>query len=384
MKTIKRCIQIIILVSLAPLTASAGVLLTSIISYFDKNAPPSFADHLRLKHSKNPSDHRWLPELTGLPDRYQIALLTQRMMNIMMQETDSRCASISSNLRMMIFQHFLIYQHLVNSQHIYFDERVAHKWAHVLAMTLKESSGDSSSITDMCGYSITTDQSKTNLQQWRQILNLSSQSHVELNIQTNFGLTQTSYDRLIDAFRLSKDQRYDTAFLEGTEGLSTPGKIKLNTAIAIRRLIWFYQGFAQGRILESEEPLRQQEVNNPQFSAQYKAGIDMALLYCGTHFMFPKYSQEKGGKGASKLENAMASIAFCKLGNQENGYDANAVDEQCFAEWVTLCPALNIDIATLTPLSYFATRGQEPVCEDTFKRLIINKPVELKLPLPQF
>ena len=371
MNRIKHSIKLVIIFSLAPLMASAA-------PYFNTtNTQPSFADciHLAPAPSTNSTDQNWLPQITGLPNSYQVALLTQHMINVMMEETDSRCTSISMNLRMMIFQHFVIYQQMLNAQGIYLDEQIAHQWAHVLAMILKESGGDSTNITDMCGYSISTNNAKTTLQQWKQILNLSNKSHVEFNYQTNFGLAQTSADRLIDAFRLTKDQQYDTAFLEGLKGAETPGKLILNTAIAIRRLIWFYQGFAEGRVLQSEGQLNQQQIDNPQFSARYKTGLNMALLYCGTRFMFREEPLSNEDKENMELQNAMASIAYCKLGNQHAGYAENQVDQQCFAEWATLCPALNIDIATLTPLSYFATRNQKAVCEDTFKRLLIQKPV---------
>lgn len=363
---IKKYIKILILLSLTPLIASAAYL----------DALPSFADYLHLSRSKDPAEHGWLPEVTGLPNKDQVAHLNQRMLNVISKDTDKKCTSIDVHLRMMIFQHFLIYQHMVNTQNVYFDDKTAHQWAHVLAMILKESSGDSTNITDMSGHSVSTDNSKTNLQQWRAIFNLTKQSHVELNDQTNFGLTQMSTDRLFDAFCLTKDQKYDTAFLEGREGASTPGKVVLNTAIAIRRLIWFYQEFAQGRIVESEGRLRQQDISNPKFSARYKKGLDMAILYCGTGFMFRGGALTDGAKKTSKLRNAMASIAYCKLGNPQEGYGTEEVDEKCFAEWVTLCPALNIDIATLTPLRYFATRNEKPVCEDTFKQLINKKPGE--------
>jgi len=362
---IRRSIKIVILAFLAPMMASAD-------SYFDDIAPPSFADPILLSRSTIPVDHGWLPELTGLPDKDQIAHLTQHMVDVMMEDKDARCTSINVHLRKMIFQHFVIYQHMVNAQHVYFNEQTANQWAHVLAMILKESSGDSTNITDMRGHTIATNDSKTNIQQWKQILHLTRQSRIQLNYQTNFGLTQTSADRLFDAFRLAKDQRDDTTFLEGTKGAaSTPEKRVLNTAHAIRRLIWFYQDFAQGRILESEGRISPQDISKPEFSEQYQKGLNMALLYCGTHFMF------RDGKDASKLQKAMASIAYCNLGNKQAGYGVNEVDEECFAEWVTLCPALNIDIATLTPLSYFATRGARPVCEDTFKRLINTKPSSL-------
>lgn len=363
MNIVKQCIRLVILVSLVPLMTSAA-------SNFDDKAPPSFADRLHLSRANDPSDHGWLPELTGLPDKDQVDALTRHMIDVIMGEDDKKCTSINVHLRMMIFQHFLIYQQMINAEHVYFDKSVAHQWAHVLAMTLKESSGDSTNITDMKGDTISTDDSRTNLNQWKQILNLSKQGPIQLNDQTNFGLTQTSADRLFDAFQLARDQRYDTDFLEGREGAETPGKLLLNTAIAIRRIIWFYQDFAQGRTLQSEVRIRPQDINKPEFSARYHTGLKMALLYCGTRFMFRRESLKREEEEFPKLEKAIASIAYCKLGNQQTGYGVNEIDERCFAEWVTLCPALNIDIATLTPLSYFSTRSESPVCEGTFNRLI--------------
>lgn len=341
---------------------------------FDQTAPPSFADTLKLSRSKDHKDKGWLPELTGLPDKYQVAVLAARMIEIMNQEADPLCNAINLHLRMIVFQHFLIYQHMLNIQHIYFEEKTAYQWAHILAMILKESSGDSTNITDMQGATISTNDTKTNLEQWKKILALTANSRIQLTEQTNFGLTQLSPDRLLDAFHLAKSQRYNTAFLEGKEGLSTPGKKKLNTAIAIRRIIWFYQGFAQGRIAQSEDRIPQQDIDNPEFSERYNTGISLAILYCGTRFLFRGEYFEENENENSELKNAMASIAYCKLGNSQTGYGVSEMDERCFAEWVTLCPALNIDIATLTPLSYFQTRGANPICESTFKRLIKPKP----------
>ena len=352
-------------------------LMASTIPYFEEKAPAptSLANHIHLLRSTDSMDSNWLPVLIGLPDYHQVSSLTQHTINVMMEEKDIRCTSISFNLRMMIFQHFVIYQQMVNAQNVYFDDQIAHQWAHVLAMILKESSGDTSNITDMGGYSISTDDSKSNLQEWRQILKLSSRSRVELNYQTNFGLVQTSADRLLDAFHLTKEQKEDIAFLDREEGASMPNKLVLNTAVAIRRLVLFYQGFAKGRILDSQTPFNKEDISNP-YPEEYKKALNMALIYCGTRLMF-----QADENSASSLQNAMASIAFCNLGNQKPGYDLSKMDLQCFAQWVTLCPALNIDIATLTPLNYFATKGQQPVCEETFKRLIIKEPGSIITPL---
>ena len=366
---IRYSINVVILVSLVPLMASAN-------PYFDDNAPPSFADPIHMRRSNDPADHGWLPQLTGLPDKDHVDRLTKHMVEVMIEDNDAQCTSINVHLRMMMFQHFLIYQQMVNAQHVYFDDKIAHQWAHVLAMILKESSGDSTNITDMSGHTIATNDSKANLHQWMQIVDLTRRGRVQLNYQTNFGLTQISADRLFDAFRLTREQRYDTDFLEGLEGASTPGKLVLNTAIAIRRLIYFYQDFAQGRIVESEGRIHPHDMSKPEFYARYQTGLTMALLYCGTRFMFRGGSLKRERNEKSKLQHAMASIAYCKLGNQQAGYGDNEVDEKCFAEWVTLCPALNVDIATLTPLSYFATRWVSPVCEDTFKRLINKNPAK--------
>lgn len=340
----------------------------------EDNALESLADYLHLSHSKDPTDGGWLPNLTGLPDANQVALLTQHAEEVMSQEKDARCTSINWHLRMLFFQHFVIYQHMANAQNIYFDEKVAEKWAHLLAMTVKESSGDSTNVTDMRGHSSTTNKSKTDIQHWNKLLSISEQGRIKLNKQTNFGLTQTSTDRLFVAFNLAQNAKISTAFLEGKNNASTTEKVTLNTAIAIRRLIWLYQDFAQGRLTQSDTRIHQKDIDKPEFSARYKAGLDMALLYCGTGYMFSEGHNNIREKDIPKLENAMASIAYCKLGNAQSGYGLNTYDEQCFAEWVTLCPALNLDIAALTPLSYFATRGEAPVCTDTFTQLLTKKP----------
>lgn len=358
--------QIAILI-LIPLSATSATSPT----YFEEKAPPSLADHLQLSRPPDGKTGGWLPNLTGLPSPDQVIRIQQSVESLK-KDPDSRCNAIDWNLRKLIYQHFLVYQQMAMAQNIRLDKKVAQDWAHILAMILKESSGDSTSVTDMKGESISTYKPKTNLQKWEQISSLTPQSHIPLNYQTNFGLTQMSSDRLFNAFHLAKEQSYDTSFLEGRPG-ATSDKPILNTAIAIRRLIWLYQGAAQGRVVETELPIAQADINKPGFSEQYQKGLKLALLYCGTNFMFSEGENSNDQSAESKLQKAMASIAYCKLGNPQVGYGMNEMEEQCFAKWVTLCPALNIDIAALTPLKYFATRGEQPVCEDTFNKLIKNK-----------
>ncbi|KTD33036.1 hypothetical protein Lnau_2684 [Legionella nautarum] len=365
----KQYIKLLRILFLAPLLAFSSPNL-------EENAPPSLADHLHLSKSHDPIDGGWLPDLTGLPTKAQIELFTQHIVEVMNEENDSACKAVHPHLRLLIFQHFLIYQQIANAHHIYFNDNTAYRWAHILAMILKESSGDSSNVTSMSGNSISTNAPRTDLEHWKNILDLTLQNRVKLNYQTNLGLTQTSADRLFDAFHLAQNQSYDTDFLEGHESALTPGKINLNTAIAIRRLIWFYQDFAQGRITQTDTRIPQEDINYPEFAQRYQEGLKTALLFCGTTYMFHKPGNESFTfrDPGPKLINAMASIAYCKLGNAEGGYGVNEFDEQCYADWVTLCPALNIDIALLTPLSYFETRGAKPVCEGTFKQLINKQP----------
>lgn len=345
------------------------VLMTLSFESLAKTASHAQADEIMLYGThKDPIDGHWLPNLTGLPPKSLVRLLTIPLMDMVFNEKDKRCKAINPNLRMLMYQHFVIHQYMANAQGIYFDNKIARNWAHILAMILKESSGDSASVTDMKGRSISTFASQTNIQRWEKIMKLAASSSIPLNYQTNFGLTQMSADRLFIAFQLMKNQNFNTEFLEGNEYPSTPRKVKLNSAIAIRRLIWFYQDFAQGRVYQSDKRIHQRDINKPEFSHRYQAGLDRAILYCGTRFMFAAPPKPE------ILRKAMAAIAYCKLGNAKKGYGKNEIDEKCFALWVTLCPALNIDIAILTPLSYFETRGEKPICEKAFEQLTVQKP----------
>jgi hypothetical protein len=334
---------------------------------------PSLADHLHLSLAKDPIDGHWLPNLTGLPTLEEIDEIDAIVASAMEEEKDARCNAIEPELRMLFFEHFAVYQKMANRQNIYLSRQTAAQWAHVMGMTLKESSGDSTNITDFKGHAFSSYKPSTNLERWNKILSLSENTHIQLNFQTNFGLTQTSADRVFLAFKLASEQKYNTSYLEGIQGASTPNKVPLNTAIAIRRLIWFYQDFAQGRIKQEDQRIHAYEIYMPEYYERYQAGIDAAIRYCGTQYMFEE-AKADSEEEKDKIRKAMESIAYCKLGNVESGYGKNQLDEKCFAQWVTICPALNIDIATITPMSYFATKNEKPVCESTFQRLLIKNP----------
>ncbi|KTC93398.1 hypothetical protein [Legionella cincinnatiensis] len=350
-----------------------SLLITLAYPIFGKDASQPVVSHSQLLGAKELVDSGWLPDIIGLPNEEQVENLTRHVANVMAEEQDKKCNAIDYNLRMVVFQNFVIYQHMANAQHHYFKEKMILKYAHVLAMILKESSGDPTNVTDMSGHSISTSKPNTNLQRWRNLLKLTMQNGIKFNYQTNFGLTQLSADRLFVAFKLAYGG-HNKDFLEGKYGEVTPERVVLNSSIAIRRLIWLYQDFAQGRLTQEDGRIHQEDIYKTEFNERYQNGLKMALLYCGTRFLFSVDNQYIWTNETSTFESAMASIAYCKLGNSQSGYGKYEIDEQCFAKWVTLCPALNINIALLTPLSYFQTRGNKPVCIDTFKRLLNKEP----------
>ncbi|ARB93053.1 hypothetical protein [Legionella longbeachae] len=350
-----------------------SLLITLASPIYGKDASQPVVGNYELLGVKELVDSGWLPDITGLPNEEQVESLTRHVADVMAEEQDKKCNAIDYNLRMVVFQNFVIYQHMANAQHHYFKEKMILKYAHVLAMILKESSGDPTNVTDMSGLSISTSKPVTNLQRWKKLLKLTREKGIKFNYQTNFGLTQLSADRLFVAFKLAY-RGHNRDFLEGKYGYIPPEREVINSSIAIRRLIWLYQDFAQGRLSQEDERIHQEDIYKSELNARYQAGLKMALLYCGTQFLFQVDNQYIWVNETSTFEKAMASIAYCKLGNAQSGYGRYEIDEQCFAKWVTLCPALNINIALLTPLSYFQTRGDKPLCINTFKRLLNKEP----------
>lgn len=350
-----------------------GILAGGFFAFLMALVYPIFGDDASESSKENQSvDSNWLPDIIGMPNEDEVETLTRHVAEVMTEEQDKECNAIDYNLRMLIFQNFVIYQHMANAQNYYFKDKMVEKYAHILAMILKESSGDPTNITDMTGLSTSTSKPETNLQRWKKLLKTTIETGIELNSQTNFGLTQLSADRLFVAFKLAHGEDHSKDFLEGKYGDATPEKVDLDTSIAIRRLIWFYQGFAQGRLTQKDEPIPEEDIFKPEFIERYQTGLKMTLLYCGTQFLFNPENQYIWANEYPKYERAIASMAYCKLGNAQSGYGQQKIDELCFAEWVTLCPALNMNIALLTPLAYFQTRDSKPVCTGTLNRLLIR------------
>lgn len=302
-----------------------------------------------------------LADLDGLP-QVPAQLGTADEIRSAPGASDPTCKEIPAPLRAMAFRHFLNFQKMQNEQGRYFPPEAATRAAKALGMVLKESSGDPAAVADMKGKSKTTYKPETTVANWKALL---THKHITYNKQTNFGLLQMSMDRLVVAFKINS-QLDD--FLPGEDAAST-------SALNTRRLLDFYQDFAQGRLEQGDTPIPAAALRDPKASPELKErarkGAAKALYHCGTRFLYKEGQQ--GAEGQKALEDAMMSIAYCDPGIDKPDTTSRAQLE-CFARWVTLCPALNLDIAINTPKEYFETRKAPPKCEATFRALITKKP----------
>lgn len=302
-----------------------------------------------------------LADIEGLPE-VPAELGTAAEVRAAPGGSDPTCKDIPAPLRAMAFRHFQNFQKMQNEQGLYFPPEAAFRAAKALGMVLKESSGDPAAVADMRGKSKTTYKPETTVANWRALF---THKHITYNKQTNFGLLQMSMDRLVVGFKIQS--RHDD-FLPGDDAATT-------SALNTRRLLDFYQDFAQGRLEQGDSPIPQAALRDPKASPALKdrarRGAAKALYHCGTRFLYKEGSQ--GEEGQKALEDAMMSIAYCDPGIDKPDISSRAQLE-CFARWVTLCPALNLDIAINTPKEYFETRKAPPKCEATFRALIKKKP----------
>lgn len=304
-----------------------------------------------------------LPNITGMPQHPvgDAAPSVDAEIATAPGKNDASCAKVPANLRAMAFRHFENFQEMQNVQGTYFSERAAQRASHLLGMIPKESSGESTNVTDMKGREYASYKSVTSLERWNGLFS----KNLIYDKQTNYGLAQQSMDRLVSCFKV-KSQLDD--FLGNPDDACSGADVRKALAV--------YQGFAQGRLKQGDRALSEKELRDPDASEDVKKrrkeGLDAALWHCGTRFMFQEGKQ--GPEGQKKLEDAMAGLAFCDTGSLAPNMASDA-QSKCFAKWVTLCPALNVDIAMLSPDSYFQTRNAPPLCEDTFAALTKRKPV---------
>lgn len=332
-----------------------------LVGYANTKIQTSIAQRLNTSKTHDKHHRGWLADLSVLPSIERIEKMSEHVDAVMQNDKSPKCTAINPRLRKMIFLHFVTYQYMANKKGIYIPKKAIKHWAHTFGILLKESSGDTTNVTSMQGKTFTTYQAKSDLSRWRKIFSLSEKSNIHLNSQTNFGLTQLSADRLFIALDFSIKPLY-----------LRRRNIKINTAIAIRRLLWFYQDFAQGRLMHTQDRIHSSESSSPEYASRLQTGVSIALLLCGTNYMFHEGYAENLEEQA-ELARAMSSIAYCHIGDNKIGFGKTEENQKCFAKWVTLCPTLSFDIAMLTPSSYFATRDAKPVCAETFEALRIEK-----------
>jgi hypothetical protein len=301
------------------------------------------------------------PNLEGLPQApYDDAPNTESEVHNAPGADEPGCKSVDPALRAMVFRHYENLQQMQNTQGHFFPGNASAKAAHLLGMVPKESSGDPTNATDMNGKEFATYKAISTLARWKSLFD----QKIVYNKQTNYGLAQMSMDRMLAGNTVTTDlDDFLGAVAHPTAGLD------------VRRILTVYQELAQGRLTQEDIPISQKALQDPRATSELKAqaqeGISAALWHCGTRFLFKEgYT---GAEGQKALEAAMASIAYCDFGKDRP--DPNSRSQaQCFGHWVTLCPALNLDLAMLTPDSYFATHRAAPLCQATFQRLTKKRP----------
>jgi hypothetical protein len=225
------------------------------------------------------------------------------------ENEDSNCKKVPASLRNLYYSHF---EKLAEGKDIQFRNDLAKRMAKLLGKTLKESSGNSASVTDMkmrgSSNSVRvffTENSKYNvessghlkisLEGRRTLLN---QSGVTMDKQTNFGLLQMSADRL---------------YAQKNRDL--------------------YESFKEVIL----------------------SGSSKGAAYCGSYHVI------RGTQSAIQAE--LETAASC-----DEGYTSKS-GILCFGKMMTICPALNIQLGLNAPAAYFATRKAAPKCSAAFSFL---------------
>lgn len=189
---------------------------------------------------------------------------------------------------------------------------ITKKLSKLTAMIMKESSGNTCSVSDMSGNGsynsytkffkknnskgILSRSHKVDLNLCQDLLN---QGDVKVTKQTNYGLAQISADRYVMSDR-------------GGDHL---------------------RGF---------------------FVLLKKMNTDHIISYCQSKHLF---SDDK-----TEIKKKFESIKNCTPGI------SNKEQIKCIGQWVTLCPSLNVELAINQPMSYFETKSAKPICEDLFKK----------------
>lgn len=219
---------------------------------------------------------------------------------------DSSCRKLPASLRNLYYSH---YEKMADGKDIRYRTDLANKMAKLLGMTMKESSGNPASVTDMKLRGSSTSVKvffrensqhgvgssghlKISIEARNRLLN---QGGVTMNKQTNFGLLQMSADRLYTQKNRDLYKTYKNVILQ------SPSK---------------------------------------------------GVAYCGSEHVI------RGSKSA--IQAALKEAASC-----QEGYNSTS-GVKCFGKLVTICPALNVQLGLNAPAAYFATRKAAPRCTSAF------------------
>jgi hypothetical protein len=229
---------------------------------------------------------------------------------IRVESENNACREIPLSTRQLFYNHFQWHLSGVSAEK---RKILAHRFAKLIAKAEKESSGNPASVTDM-------------------------------------GLRGSATS--VRAFYNDphNQRRGSSGFLRIS--LATREKLLNNPNVKITHQTNY------GLLQQSADRLTRRALNRDIYDFYKKLGISdkrQAYQYCGTEFLY-------AGRQA-ELMSAIKEAASCKEGVKSRE------EIKCFGELVTICPALNIDLALIQPAAYFQTRNAAPRCLSVFYEL---------------
>jgi hypothetical protein len=243
---------------------------------------------------------------------------------------DASCVRrLPENLRNLFFEHFRYYVDHSTSE---VGEKEVARFAKVLGMAPRESSGATVAITDMRGTG-----GATSLRQFFKNDNpgVAAPKSLTSSLESlNKLFAITAETRKVNGVLRSSTLRWDE---ETNFGLLQMSANRLYIDFGGRQDDIARDSIREMRTLYASEP-------------------EEVIARCGTALMFNDSPVEIRG-------------AFDELMTCEPGWKSKK-SIQCFGQWATLCPNYNVTLALVAPPAYFATRHAAPLCTKTFTRIL--------------
>jgi len=128
------------------------------------------------------------------------------------------------------------------------------------------------------------------------------------------------------------------------------------TLLGLEKVRWTHQtNFG----LLQMSPDRLNSENNRKIYARYKTIASQspmtAMDLCGTAFLYQD--------APNILRGEIEEAGLCKEGTKSKA------GQLCFAKMVTICPALNFELALSAPAAYFATKNKTPRCASSYRSI---------------